>query len=234
MELSKRISYEYAEALKSAIVMRRNGTINAATDTELGHICNSIAEWATADMVRKGKLWRTFSQDEDFMAHVRLYVVRSIDKVDIEKQPKQMLVYMKNCGTNAINHFIRDANRKKRQHEDVAIFDVEMKADFYGRRIKELEQSTEEEKDNEQHGRPGNRGVQGRGIQGNEGDGTAAGSHSGGIYARRIADARRAAAERRRNGRRAENADAGLVRARRLAAAAYCKHPQDGERLFLL
>lgn len=237
MRLSSRISPEYAHALKDAIVMRRSGKIDMATDDALGHICNSIAEWATAEMVLKGKLWRTFSQDEDFRAHVRLHVVKALDKVALDKAPREMLVYLKTSGVNSINHYIRDANRLKRKHEDVDIFDSDAKSDFYGRHIKELNinhQSEEEKQDEQLRGRnhQGTAGGACRNADANRtADAAGTGTRAGTFQQRRIAEAKRRAAAARTAAR---TEDPGLATARRRAAAAYARHPQDGERLFLL
>lgn len=125
-------STEYADALRDALVERRNGTIDMITDNLLGQTLWSITQWSIADMVREGKLWRTFSQDPDFQSEVLSYVVSYIDKVDLTKSPKQVLKYLYTAGRSKCIRVVKYANRVKRKHEDVALDDVVLRVDFWG------------------------------------------------------------------------------------------------------
>ena len=133
--LENKLGEDYAEALKEALVLRRAGNLDIAIDDMLGHILYSISQWAIAEAVRAGKLWRTFSQDVDFQSEVLLAVVNYSNKVDLSRRPKEVLVYLKKCGRSAIRDQIMKANALKRQHEDVALEGAVIETDFYGNPI---------------------------------------------------------------------------------------------------
>lgn len=133
MELSILRNQEYASALKEALGMRRNGTIDRATDDQLGLFAYNIAQWAMASSVQKGKLWRSFSQDPDFQSDVIMGVVSYLDKVDLNRNPKEILVYLYRVALSTIRDLIDKANAAKRQHEESDIDGITLKADFYGR-----------------------------------------------------------------------------------------------------
>ena len=133
--LENKLGEDYAEALKEALVLRRAGNLDAAIDDMLGHILYSISQWAIAEAVRAGKLWRTFSQDVDFQSEVLLAVVNYSNKVDLTRRPKEVLVYLKKCGRSAIRDQIMKANALKRQHEDVALEGAVIETDLYGNPI---------------------------------------------------------------------------------------------------
>lgn len=125
---------EYSEALREALRLRRNRTITPAIDDALGNILYSISQWAIADSVKAGRLWRTMSQNEDFQADVLVAVVSYCDQVDLNRQPKEILTYLYKVANSRIRDLIIRSNRKKHKHEDVPIdFAVEI-ADFYGNR----------------------------------------------------------------------------------------------------
>jgi hypothetical protein len=130
--LENKLGEDYADALKEALVMRRSGNIDRAVDDMLGHILYSISQWAIAEAVRAGKLWRTFSQDVDFQSEVLLAVVNYSNKVDLSRRPKEVLVYLKKCGRSAIRDQIMKANAIKRQHEDCDLDGAVIRTDFYG------------------------------------------------------------------------------------------------------
>ena len=133
--LENRLGDDYADALKEALVMKRANNIDAAVDEMLGHLLYSISQWAIAEAVRAGKLWRTFSQDIDFQSEILLAVVYYSNKVDLSRRPKEVLVYLKKCGRSAIRDQIMKANALKRQHEDVDLEGAVIETDFYGNQI---------------------------------------------------------------------------------------------------
>ena len=132
--LENKLGEDYAEALKEALVLRRAGNLDASIDDMLGHILYSISQWAIAEAVRAGKLWRTFSQDVDFQSEVLLAVVNYSNKVCLDRRPREILVYLKKCGRSAIRDQIMKANALKRQHSDVDLSGAVIETDFYGNR----------------------------------------------------------------------------------------------------
>ena len=132
--LENKLGNDYADALKEALILKRADTIDAAVDEMLGHLLYSISQWAIAEAVRAGKLWRTFSQDIDFQSEILLAVVNYSNKVDLSRRPKEVLVYLKKCGRSAIRDQIMKANALKRQHEDVDLDGAMIQTDFYGQR----------------------------------------------------------------------------------------------------
>lgn len=132
--LSNKIGEEYAEALKDALKMKRDGTIPPAIDTELGHLLYSVTQWALSEAVTAGQLWRTFSQDDDFQSDVLCAVVNYSNKVDLERNPKEILIYLKKIGRSAIRDKLKYLNRGKRQREETGLDGVVIETDFYGER----------------------------------------------------------------------------------------------------
>jgi len=133
--LENKLGNDYADALKEALILKRADTIDAAVDEMLGHLLYSISQWAIAEAVRAGQLWRTFSQDVDFQSEVLLAVVNYSNKVDLSRRPKEVLVYLKKCGRSAIRDQIMKANALKRQHEDVDLEGAVIETDFYGNQM---------------------------------------------------------------------------------------------------
>lgn len=131
--LENRIGVEYADALKEALMMKRDNTITRDIDDQLGHLLYSISQWSIASAVKSGKLWRTFSQDEDFQSDVLCAIVAYSNKVDLDRRPKEILTYLYKVGRSAIRDLILSANALKRQHEDVALEGAVMTCDFWGR-----------------------------------------------------------------------------------------------------
>lgn len=143
--LNNKLGDEYAEALKEALILKRSGNILPAIDNELGHILYSVSQWAIAEAVKAGKLWRTFSQDPDFQSDVLCNVISHSNTVDLNREPKEILIYLKRVGRSAIRDKIIYANRHKRQGELVGLEGVIMEADFYGEkcgRAYEIEMNT--------------------------------------------------------------------------------------------
>lgn len=132
--LENKLGCDYADALKEALVMRRAGTIDRAVDDMLGNLLYSISQWSIAEAVRAGKLWRTFSQDPDFESEVLVAIVNYANKVDLDRRPKEILVFLKKCGRSAIRDLIMKANALKRQHEEVPLDGAIVHTNFYGAR----------------------------------------------------------------------------------------------------
>lgn len=132
MKLTVLRNEEYATALKEALKMRRDGTIDRATDDQLGLFAYNIAQWAIAASVQKGQLWRSFSSDTDFQSDVLLTVVSYLDKVDLDRQPKEILVYLYRVARSAIRDLVDKATAAKRQHEECDIEGITLTTNFYG------------------------------------------------------------------------------------------------------
>lgn len=123
---------EYAGALKEALVLRRDGTITAQMDEQLGLFIYSIAAWSIGAMVQERKLYHELAEDIDFKSEVVLGVSKYIDRVDLSREPKEIIRYLSMAGRNAITDILKRNSRTKRQHEDVAIQDADITANFYG------------------------------------------------------------------------------------------------------
>ena len=143
--LNNKFGETYAEALKEALILKRNDAIPPAIDNELGHLLYSVTQWAIAEAVKAGKLWRTFSQDPDFQSDVLLSVVNHSNNVDLSRNAKEILIYLKRVGRSAIRDKIIYSNRHKRQGELLGLEGVIMEANFYGEAIghaREIETNT--------------------------------------------------------------------------------------------
>lgn len=132
MKLSILHNEEWATALKEALTMRRNGTIDRETDDQLGLFAYNITQWAIATDVQKGKLYRSMSTDPDFQSDVLLMVVSYLDKVDLNRQPREILVYLYRVAKSAIRELIIKVNRPMRKHEDCDIDGITLSSNFYG------------------------------------------------------------------------------------------------------
>lgn len=133
MKLSILKNEEYAAALKSALAMRRDGTIDRETDSQLGLFAYNIAQWAIAQSVINGQLWRSFSRDPDFNSDVLCTVVLYLDRVNLDRAPKEILVYLYRVARSAIRDLVKKATAGKRQHEECDIDSATVATDFYGR-----------------------------------------------------------------------------------------------------
>lgn len=132
MKLSILKDEEWATALKEALMMRRDGTIDRETDMQLGIFAYNIAQWAIASSLKKKQLWVSFAWNIDFQNEVLLKVVEYLDKVSLERTPKEILVYLYRVARSAIRDLVGKANTAKRKHEDVCIDGVTILTDFYG------------------------------------------------------------------------------------------------------
>ena len=128
--------YEYAGALKEAIAMRRAGTIDMRTDDMLGHCLYSIAQWAISDYVRTGRLVPDTAHDIDFQALVVLKVAEAVNRVDLSREPNEILAYLKNAAEQeGIKNQLRYMGAKKRNAATVRTMDCEIVADIYGHMV---------------------------------------------------------------------------------------------------
>jgi len=112
--------------------MRREGTASAQVDEQLGLFIYSIAAWSIGSMVRERKLYHELAEDIDFKSEVVLGVSKYIDRVDLNREPKEIIRYLSMAGRNAITDILKKNSRSKRQHEDVPIQDADIVANFYG------------------------------------------------------------------------------------------------------
>lgn len=126
---------EYADALKTALIARRDGTIDSGMDAQLGLFLANVTRWAIASQVKAGKLWRTVSQDEDFQADVLCHLCGKIDQLDLDRTAKEIIVYLKKTAQNKCANYVRDMSRQKRQHEDVELIECDLATDLFGNRI---------------------------------------------------------------------------------------------------
>ena len=133
MNLSILKNVEYATALKEALKMRRDGTIDKATDAQLGLFAYNITQWAIATSVQKNQLWCSFSQDTDFQGDVLVKVVEYLDKVDLGREPKEIIVYLYRVARSRIRDLVDKANTGKRKHDEVLLDNASITTDFYGR-----------------------------------------------------------------------------------------------------
>lgn len=133
----------YADALKEALVMRRNQTIDAATDRMLGLIAYNITRWAIIDMVKHQKLDLYHSNDPDFFAQCTLMVVTYFDRVKLDMDATGIVVYLKKVAQSAARDQLLSLSCSKRKHEDVDLESVTITADFYGQKSSILETALE-------------------------------------------------------------------------------------------
>lgn len=122
---------EYAPALKSAIVLRRMGTIDEETDKELGRMCVKVSYWAINEMVREGKLFEEYAKDYDFVMDVAVGVISALGKVDLERTAKEILIYLKRVGRTTAKDRLASMTCKKRTGQVVNIEGMQIKTDFY-------------------------------------------------------------------------------------------------------
>lgn len=130
---------EYAEALKDAIELRRLGRITKSGNDQLGIFLYNVAKWAIAHSVENGQLWRSFAKDYDFQMSITATVIAYADRVDLDRKPKEILVYLFRVARSAIRDMVKKANTRKRQHDECGLIDSDITADFYGNIAKSKE-----------------------------------------------------------------------------------------------
>ena len=132
MNIANLVNTDYADALKEALVMRRNGTIDPATDDQLGVFAYNIATWAIADRIRLGQIPETYRNDPDFRGDVLAMFLGKIDTVDLNREPKEIIKYLYSCAYTSAKDLRKRDTRGKRKHEDVDLDCATLVADFYG------------------------------------------------------------------------------------------------------
>lgn len=138
MKIENLVNTEYAGALKEALVMRRNGTIDPATDDALGVFMYNIAAWGIATKVREGILPEEWRGDPDVRGDVLAMIAPKFDTVDLSREPKEIITYLSRCAGTAAKDLRKKQTRKKRQHDEVDIEGVVVVSDFYGRSTREV------------------------------------------------------------------------------------------------
>lgn len=138
MKIENLVNTEYADALKDALVMRRAGTIDAATDAALGTFMYNIAAWGIAERVRAGVLPEEYRTDPDVRGDVLAAIIPKFDTVDLGRQPKEIIRYLERCAETAAKDLRKFHTRKKRQHDEVDIEGVVVVSDFYGHSTREV------------------------------------------------------------------------------------------------
>lgn len=147
MRIENLVDTEYARALKDALVLRRAGTIDAETDAQLGTFIYNIATWGIAERVRAGKLPESYRGDPDIRGDVVAMIMPKFDSVDLERSPKEIIVYLARCASTAAKDIRKKETRKKRVHEEVELEAVVMVSDFYGAPTGECAYCIEMERD---------------------------------------------------------------------------------------
>lgn len=122
-------SKDHSEALKYAIILRRNGTICPAIDDLLGKFLYNIARWAVAE---HDILWR---EKPDVVSDVALKVIMAVDKVDLEKSAPQILGYLRTAAKNAHKNILEANACQKRTAELVDVDVVTIATDIRSQRI---------------------------------------------------------------------------------------------------
>lgn len=131
-----KLKTEWASALRDALVLRRQGTLDTEMDAQLGTMYINVTRWAIATMVSSGKLIRATGMDPDFFEEMLLGAIRAGDKADLTKAPEAILVYIKNSVMNAAKAWLRSKGRLKRQGTLVDLSEItRQKSDLFGATI---------------------------------------------------------------------------------------------------
>lgn len=126
------------EAVKEAIVLRRNGSISKELDDLLAYLVTSITKWALVEKVQARKITKQDLDDYDFFSTCILAVLMYIDKVDLNKDGKQIIKYLYKVAASAARDQVRARNAKKRRHVEVQQdeFTYTQVADFWGNPVR--------------------------------------------------------------------------------------------------
>lgn len=130
--LADKRTFEYATALKEALVLRRTKHITPQLDDMLGVIAISLTKWSLIDKVSAGALTTNHLDDPDFFAQCVCSVVSYFDKVDLDRQPKEILLYLKSVAASSARDQVLKENTAKRKHDECDADGVIQLADFYG------------------------------------------------------------------------------------------------------
>lgn len=130
------VNTEWASALRDALLLRRSGKLDSEMDAQLGTMYTNVTRWAIATMVTQGKLLRETGLDPDFFSEMLVWAITSSDKADLTKEPKEILVYIKNSVINAAKAYLRSKGRLKRKGTLVDLSEIaEQKTDLFGKPI---------------------------------------------------------------------------------------------------
>lgn len=122
-------SEDSSAAFKEALVMRANGTITRPMDDMLGIIIYNIARWAVAES-NPANLG-----DEDFISDVQLHLLTKLEKADLNRSGKALMVYFKTAADRKIVSMYRYNGRQKRTGTLVELEPRTVATDIYGRII---------------------------------------------------------------------------------------------------
>jgi hypothetical protein len=128
-------SQSWAPALKAAIIMYKENTLDNATAGALGVMIANMARWAISDACAKNTLYKQMKDDVDFRSDIMCDLYCKLPKVDTTQHETKILCCLKKMADNCIIDRQRYMGRKKRQHEDVPIDDIAVCCDLYGERI---------------------------------------------------------------------------------------------------
>lgn len=109
--------------------MRSAGTITRPMDDMLGVIIYNIARWAVAED-NPANL-----SDEDFISEVQLHLLMKLDKADLTRSGKALMVYFKTAADNKIVSMYRYNGRQKRTGVLIELEPRTVATDIYGRII---------------------------------------------------------------------------------------------------
>ena len=130
------VNTEWSSALRDALLLRRSGKLDYEMDAQLGTMYTNVTRWAIATMVTQGKLLRETGLDPDFFSEMLVWAITSSDKADLTKEPKEILVYIKNSVINAAKAYLRSKGRLKRKGTLVDLSEIaEQKTDLFGNPI---------------------------------------------------------------------------------------------------
>lgn len=124
-------SKDVSEALKAALILRRDGKMDRATEDMLGMVIYNIARWAVADSSSASL------DDEDLISELQLHILKKLDKANLDRHGKAVLVYLKRAADHKIIDMHRASHRQKRSGELVELEPFTVACDIYGRIINE-------------------------------------------------------------------------------------------------
>lgn len=123
---------DYADALKEALALRREGTASRAVDDQIGIMAHSIAQWSISVALSQRKLWKELAHDPDFQSEVLLGILRKLDTVSLDREPKEIVKYLYMVGRSAIKDKLHYNGASKRSGITVPLDGITRTANFYG------------------------------------------------------------------------------------------------------
>lgn len=131
-----KVQTEWATALRDALVLRRQGQLDAEMEAQLGTMYTNVTRWAIATMVTQGKLFKDTGLDPDFFGEMLVWAISSSDRADLTKNPEAIIVYIKNSVMNAAKAYLRSKGRLKRQGTLVDLSEItQQKSNLFGATI---------------------------------------------------------------------------------------------------